>query len=132
MSAFIVITVTAWDIHAKAVFLAVGYTRVHHHGKTFKRVWRHYFANWSFIQRVFWIPVFAEKYSVKYRLMPILSIAHWLIAVTMTFFFFSDLFNIADIYIAIYPVEIFIFCFVFGPFTIGRFIYTNAIARGKI
>lgn len=132
ISAFIVINVTAWDIHAKAVFIAIGYTRVHHHGKTFNRAWRHYFANWSFIQRVFWVPIFAEKYSTKYRLMPILSFIHWLLAVAIIFFVLADLFNITNINIANYSFEVFIFCFIFTPFTIGRFICTNAVARGKI
>ena len=132
MPVFIVINVTVWDIHAKAVFIALGYTRIHHHGKTFNRAWRHYFANWSFIQRVFWIPIFAEKYSTKYRLMPILSFIHWLLAVAVIFFALADLFNITNINIAIYSFGDFMFCFIFGPFTIGRFIYTNAIAREKI
>ena len=117
-----------FDLHAKAVFLAVGYTRVHHHGKTFKRAVHHYKTNWSFFQRILWMPVFAEAYAPKYRTLAILSYLHYAIAVVvLALYAATDLIGaISDRY------WILCFAFVFVPFTIGKFIYTNALARSKL
>ena len=123
----ILTTAIAWDLHARWVFIALGYTRVHHHGKTFKRAANHYKTHWSFGEKLLWAPVFAEYYPAKYRAMAILSYIHYaLAAITITLFVASDISNrIPDLRLVI--------CFViFTVFTIGRFIHTNAIARSKI
>ena len=123
----ILATAAAFDLHARWVFIACAYVRVHHHGKTFKRASRHYKTNWSFAKKLFWIPVFAEHYAPKYRAMAILSFIHYTVtAVTLALFIMADGFGIIPD-----PAWIICFCAVFAPFSVGRFIYTNAVARDK-
>ena len=65
----ILASVLIFDIHARGCFVAIGYTRCYGHGKTWKRANKHYKANWTILQRLFWIPVFKENYANDFRLM---------------------------------------------------------------
>lgn len=116
------------DLWARACFLAVGYPRVHHHGKTWKCATKHYKTNWKLRQRLLWIPVFAQAYPAKYRALAILAYLHYTLAVVV-----SALYATADFFGAIDDGWwILFFGFVFVPFTLGKFIYTNMLVRGKI
>ena len=116
------------DLWARACFLAVGYTRVYHHGKTWKRSTRHYKANWTVWQRLLWIPVFAEAYPAKYRALAILSYLHCaLAAVWLALYIAADVFGAIDnLYWILFLTIIFL------PFMLGKIIYTDALVRGKI
>jgi len=124
----IIATAAFFDLHAKMVFLTCGYSRVHHHGKSWKRATAHYRENWSIWKRLFWVPVFAEAYTAKIRALAILSYLHDALAVI-----FLSLYAAADLAGAIPDlVWILFLAVIFLPYTLGKFIYTNALARGKI
>ncbi|MBQ5363340.1 MAG: hypothetical protein IIU63_08330 [Clostridia bacterium] len=116
------------DLWARACFLAVGYTRVHHHGKTWKRATRHYKTNWKLWQRLLWIPAFAEAYPAKCRALAILAYLHYaLVAVWLALYVAADVFGVIDdLYWMLFLAIILL------PFTLGKIIYTDALVRGKI
>ena len=122
----LVISLLFWDWHARAVFVATGYPRRYGHGNSGNRARKHYKSNWTFLQRLIWIPVFMEWYESKYRIMAYMSYVHYaLTAIAIAGFLIDELLldNITFwhyIY-AIYLLFLFI-----------RFIYTNAIGRRKI
>ena len=123
---FIILPFAFFDWHARMVFVAVAYPRRNGHGKSWKRAHKHYKTNWTFLQRMLWIPMFKEEYEDKYRFIAYLSFAHMaLTVVTLAFFIIS---------IICFPnSKIWIYEFLgYSVFWILRFIYDNAIARGKI
>lgn len=89
----ILASVLIFDYHARGAFIAAGYCRRYGHGKTWKRAHRHYKTNWSFWERMFWIPVFKEPYEQDFRIMAYFSYIHSIWAViTYICFIVSDLY----------------------------------------
>ena len=123
---FIILSFAFIDWHARSVFMARAYPRRYGHGKSWKRAHKHYKTNWTFLQRMLWIPMFKEEYEDKYRFIAYLSFAHMaLTVVTLAFFIIS---------IICFPnSKIWIYEFLgYSVFWLLRFIYDNAIARGEI
>ena len=125
--AMILLPTMFMDWHARFVFVAIGYPRKYGHGKSWKRAKKHYKTNWSLIQRLFWIPLFKEKYEDKFMAFAYLSYINLFLAVaTVVGFFIWDFFY--------YPESPQCFGYqygVFSAYTIIRFIYSNGVGRGK-
>lgn len=122
----IILPFVFFDWHARNVFMACAYRRRYGHGKSWNRAYRHYKTNWTFFQRILWIPLFKEKYDDKYRNIAYLSYIHFGLMI------FSSVFSV--IYLQFFEnsknwIYVFICYFVFEVF---RFIYDNALAREKI
>lgn len=80
------------DLHGRLVFLYRGYPKRYGHGKTGKKYTKHYKTNWTLFQRIFWIPVFREKYESKFEVIAFLSYIHAILSVlTLTCFLVEDL-----------------------------------------
>ena len=73
---FIILSFAFIDWHARSVFMARAYPRRYGHGKSWNRAHKHYKTNWTFLQRMLWIPMFKEEYEDKYRFIAYLSFAH--------------------------------------------------------
>lgn len=119
----------AWlfvEWHARCVFVSTGYPRRYGHGKSGKRAYTHYKKNWSFVERMLWIPVFKEEYESKYREMAYFSYAHTLFVAIMEFCTFIC------INFLLSNIKRFI-CFIIIYFVvfIVRFCHSNAIGRKK-
>ena len=56
-----------FDFHARMVFIARAYRRRYGHGKTWNRARKHYKKNWTFWQRMLWVPVFKESYEFEVK-----------------------------------------------------------------
>lgn len=82
-----------FDWYARRVFIARVYRRRNGHGKSWNRAYKHYKANWTFWQRLFWVPLFKEDYPTKYREIAILSYIHFVFSiVTVACFLIADAF----------------------------------------
>ena len=92
----VLILATFWwfDWHARFVFVALAYPRRNGHGKSFNRAHRHYKKNWSFFQRIFWIPVFRETYALRYRFLAYLSYGHMFLASISSIAFIFNFYGI--------------------------------------
>ena len=111
--------------HARGVFVAIGYPRKYGHGKSWKRAHRHYKQNWTFIQRMLWIPVFKEEYDSKFRMLAYISYANWIIAPALVALTIVGYFNSADRWFFVWILIGFLI------FLLIRFIYSNDLGRGK-
>ncbi len=110
----------AFDWWSRMVFMARGYRRRHRHGKTWKRAHKHYKANWTFWQRMFWVPVFKEEYESRFRFLAYFSFAQLGISiVVLTALCFNLMF---------WDTLVKISCF----YVLFRVIYINWVATGKI
>ena len=120
--AMIVFPALFFDWHARMVFMARVYPRRYGHGKSWNRAHKHYKTNWTFWQRLFWIPVFKEHYEDKYRLMAYLSYAHDAFALVMIISFLVDEFLLSNVYFwhYMYGGYIGFFCL--------RYIHSDAVA----
>lgn len=113
------------DWHGVMVFLARGYCRCYGHGKSFNRAKRHYKTNWSFIQRIQWIPLFKEQYDVKYKGIAYFSYLHRIMAILTIICFLVD-------ELILLNVQFWHYIFILlGALFIIRFVYNNHIAIGK-
>ncbi len=79
----VIFTYLFFDWHARYVFVAAGYTRRYGHGKSFNRAKKHYKSNWSFWQRMLWVPLFKEKYEADFMLFAYFSYIHLFISIAM-------------------------------------------------
>lgn len=66
----------ALEFQGRLIFVMVIYPRKHKHGKTANRAKRHYKANWTFFQRMFWVPVFKEEYETRYKWLGVFFYIH--------------------------------------------------------
>lgn len=115
-----------FDWHARMVFMAIAYPRRYGHGKSWNRAHKHYKTNWTFFQRLLWIPIFKEEYENKYRTIAYLSYTHATLTFVSVSFYLISIYNFPDSKIWVYE-------FVgYSVFWILRFIYDNAIAREKV
>ena len=64
------------ELASRLTFVYGGYPRRYGHGKTGHKAKKHYKANWTFWQRIFWIPVFKEYYESDFRILAYLSYVH--------------------------------------------------------
>lgn len=114
------------DWHARMVFIAIGYPGKNGHGKSWKRASKHYKKNNSFLERILWRVVFKESYDSKYRWLAYLSYIHMVTSIfTITWFLISvSFFPNSKIWITVFACNFI--------FSLLRFIYDNAIARGEI
>ena len=133
MITFIILSFAFIDWHARSVFMARAYPRRYGHGKSWKRAHKHYKTNWTFLQRMLWIPMFKDEYEDKYRFIAYLSYVHvTLTLVTLAFFIISVIcFPTSQIGFPTSKIWFYEFI-VYSVFWILRFIYDNAIARGEI
>ena len=121
-----VLTFLFLEWHARGVFIACAYCRRYGHGKSYNRANRHYKSNWTFSQRMLWIPMFREYYEDKYKIIAYLSYIHATIC-----FLCVALFLVSVAYFPneeLWGYEMLFYLIVF----LIRFIYDNAIARGEI
>lgn len=119
---FTICSVLFFDWHSRMVMLA----RVYAHGKTSRRGRRHYKKHWTLLQRLFWIPLFKEPYSGAYRMIAYFSYGHVILALSTIIGFLLNEFVFLD-------VDFWHYIFIaMTVFFMLRFIYVNAIARGKI
>lgn len=116
--------VTEW--HARGVFVAIAYPRKYGHGKSWKRVKKHYKTKWSVLERIFWMPVFREYYERKYRCMAYLSYIHILLGcLTICSLLINEFVFLKFIfwhYVAIACSAILLL----------RIVYDDSIGRGKL
>ena len=68
-------------------FIAFGYARCYGHGKSWLRAYKHYKSNWTFWQRLFWVPVFKENYDSVFRIQAHLSWIHYFLAILFYIFY---------------------------------------------
>ena len=114
------------DWRARTVFLVRAYRRKYGHGKSWNRAHRHYKTNWTFWQRICWIPVFKEKYDNKYRFLAYLTYIHFILTVTTIIamlvaqFVFDDNKLFVDI------------TWVDRIFSLFRVVHNEATARGTL
>ncbi|MBQ2999594.1 MAG: hypothetical protein IJD64_03955 [Clostridia bacterium] len=113
--------VDSW--YARGVFVVIGYSRRYGHGKSAKRATKHYKSNWSFWQRMLWVPVFKEQYEAKYRRMAYLEYIHLLLTMITTSCYLIYEIWCPQIYFGF--VNLFI---VNGAFFIFRYLHDNRIA----
>lgn len=125
ISLTIIIPLLFFDWHARMVFIAKAYPRRYGHGKSWKKAHKHYKNNHSFIERLFWIFAFKEKYEGKYEMIAYLSYIHLFTTIVTLCVTLISLMSIPNsvIWIYIYTGN--------AIFWIVRFIYNNAIAREK-
>ena len=126
VSLFVILCVLFFEWYSRMVFIACAYCRRYGHGKSWKRASAHYKANWSLLERLFYRPLFKEKYEHKYRMLAYLSIIHLVLAImTVTSVFLDELlFKNIDFWFYVFIA--------FSVFTVFvRFIYNNELARGK-
>ncbi len=115
------------DWHARYVFLARGYPGRYGHGKSFNRAKKHYKANWSFWQRMLWVPLFKEKYEADFMLFAYFSYAHILITIVEIVILISCNMEIKE------SNHLFGYSYgVYGGLSILRFCFSNAKGRGII
>lgn len=115
------------EFQGRMIFVFVIYPRKHKHGKTANRAKKHYKANWTFMQRLFWIPVFKEEYEPRYKWMGIFFYIH-------LFFTIITLIVILITHIITYDPLVWLPIYVIGHIVfLVRFIYNNQqTGRGKI
>ena len=121
----IIVPLMFFDWHARMVFIAKAYPRRYGHGKSWKRAHKHYKNNHSFLERLFWIFAFKEKYEDKYKMIAYLAYAH----------LFTTIFTlcITLISLTLFPDSVIWIYVYIGNFVLWliRFIYDNSIAKGK-
>ena len=133
MITFIILSFAFIDWHARSVFMARAYRRRYGHGKSWKRAHKHYKTNWTFLQRMLWIPMFKEEYEDKYRFIAYLSYVHVTLTLVTLAFFIISVICFPTSKIGFPTSKIWIYEFLgYSVFWILRFIYDNAIARGEI
>ena len=115
-----------FDWHARMVFMAIAYPRRYGHGKSWNRAHKHYKTNWTFFQRLLWIPIFKEEYENKYRIIAYLSYTHATLTFVSVSFYLISIYNFPDSKIWVYEF------LGYSVFWILRFVYDNAIAREKV
>ena len=76
---------------ARRTFVFIAYPKIEGRGKNL-RARRHYKSNWTFIQRFFWVPIFKDKYELKFRLIPLFSWLHILFALAVNFAYYVDIY----------------------------------------
>ena len=113
------------DWHARMVFLAIGYPRKYGHGKSFNRAYKHYKKKWTLLQRLFWVPVFKEKYENKIIAFAYLSYLNYVIVILSLVLFLVNIlfFNFVNFWEPFFKVG--------GFYFIARTTYTLGIARGS-
>ena len=79
--------------YSRSVFIACGYCRRYGHGKSWKRAHKHYKTNWSFWQRIFWVPVFKESYESDFRLMAYFAYLLSLFSIVLSVSFVLDIYH---------------------------------------
>lgn len=121
----IIFPVVLMDWHAHGVFVARGYRRRYGHGKSWARASKHYKTNWTFIQRMLWIPVFKEPYERKYRRFAFLTYIHWTLALIAVICFFLDEYVFWDIHFWREPF------YVTSIFFMFRYIYNDLVGTSK-
>ena len=126
MILFIVSATAVMDWYSRLVFLARGYPRRYGHGKSWGRATKHYKANWSFVKRILWIPVFKEWYETKFRFLAYLAYVHFSIGAIFATVFLIDELLLFEVYFWHY------FLFAFVGITLFRFVYADYVAIGKI
>ena len=126
LTVLIIFTFAFLDWHSRMVFMARGYPRKYGHGKSWNRAHKHYKKNWTLFQRLLWIPLFKEAYTTKYKTFAYFSYAHAFLTVITIIFVVVGLTQFPDSQTCIYEFLIYYIL------SILRFLYGNAIARGKI
>jgi len=114
------------DFWARLVFLAAVYRGRYKHGKTGNRATKHYKKNWTFLQRLFWLPAFKEYYEFEYRALAIFSYVQYIFGVFIIVFFWVSM--------ALFPSSK-IWVDTFGMYMLLIFVrifHNNGVARGKI
>lgn len=114
------------DWHARMVFMARGYCGKRGHGKTWKRARAHYKSHWTFLQRMFWIPVFKEYYESKYRFLAYSTYVHAFFTLFTIVIFLVDELVLLNLYFWHYVFIAYTIIIIF------RYIYNDTVARGKI
>lgn len=110
------------DWHGRTVFLYCAYPG-NGHGKTGKKFTKHYKTNWTFFQRLLWIPTFKEKYDVNIDIIVILSYINFLLYIaTITCFLIEEL-VLKEVHFS--KTAIIIYC----VYTVIRFRYQVGVAR---
>ena len=125
IAGIILVLVIPWlfnEWYARYVFVACGYRRRDGHGKSFHRAKKHYKENWSFFQRLFWLPVFKNRYENRIRRMAILSYLHGTVMVITCSCFLLDEF-------VLHNVQFWRYLFILtSSFLIIRYVHDNRIA----
>ena len=113
------------ELHGRYVFIATGYPRRYGHGKSYNRAKKHYKNNWSFLERLIWVPIFKEWYEYRYKIFPFLSYIHsGLTVFTAAWFLISvDCFPDSKSWIYVFAV--------YNIFSLLRWIYHNGVGRAK-
>ena len=114
------------DWHARFVFVFGIYPRRYGHGKSGGRAFKHYKKNWTFFQRLLWVPIFKEWYENKHRFMAYLSYIHTFLTVATVAFFLISINFFPDSKIWVYEYA------GYFAFFVLRFCYNNAIGKGDI
>lgn len=124
--ALISIQFLIFDWHARFVFVRTGYPRKYGHGKSGGRASAHYKRNWTFIQRILWIPLFREKYRSDYRLMAYFGYFHFFATLVTIACFLIDEFVLVDVSFWFYVFLI------HHILSLLRFCHSNAIGKRQI
>ena len=114
-----------FEWHAKCIFMAVGYPRRYGHGKSWNRAIKHYKKNWSFCQRMLWIPVFKEHYESDFRFLAYFSYIHFISTIVTSVLVSVLLFLFFPLSVLRYPV------IVYYALTLLRYIYTVYVLRNN-
>ena len=117
--------------HARGVFVAIAYPRKYGHGKSFMRAQKHYKKNWSFIERMLWVPVFKEKYEDKYVAFAYISYIHCFLCIFSICYFLVyllhfPLLDYPERKIWGYELAVYTVC------SVLRYIYSSAVGSGEI
>ena len=73
---FILFELIICDFWARSAFLSGGYILQYPYLKNLNEARKQYKNNWSLFQRLFWIPVFKEKYKNRIHLLAFSSYIH--------------------------------------------------------
>ena len=100
-----------FDWYSRSTFISSGYCNRYGHGKSWKRAHKHYKTNWTFWQRMFWMPVFKEPYESDFRLLAYFSYLQSFLSIV-----FYVLFIVSDIYFPeskVYKYVLYVFYAIF-------------------
>ena len=114
------------DFWARMVFLMVVYPRRYGHGKTGKRVTKHYKNNWTLLQRLLWVPAFKEYYEGEYRALAVFSYIQYIYGTFINVLFWVSMAFFPDSKIWIYAYGVYVLLI------FVRIFHNNGVARGKI
>ena len=124
--AVVLLTFLFFDWHARFVFVGTGYPRKYGHGKSEKRASAHYKRNWTFVQRILWVPLFKEKYRSDYRLMAYFGYFHFFVTLVTIACFLIDELVLVDVNFWRYAF------YAYYAVTILRYCHSNAIGKKQI